>query len=123
VEVLANNDDLVALRFDLVAEDGRDGVQWIAEFRAEPSQWHDGPLTLRISLTDRADIARVASAAVRLELAPHKGPTVDLQHLGDRVWQVAWPVRPPVGEWTLQAQLRLHDGHYVRGPRCKVTVP
>ena len=117
------DDDVVALRFDLVHEDGTGGRRWIAAFTADPTSWRDGPLTLRVRLDADADADRVAAVAVRLVTAPGKGPIVELPRHDDRTWLFAWPLRLPTGEWTLQAELRLHDGRFLRGPLRSVTVP
>jgi hypothetical protein len=123
VELVTADDDVIGLLFDLVVDDGQEGVRWIAGFTAEPALWREGPLTLRVTLADDVDLERVAAVSIRLEIEPTKGPIVDLPHVGERTWQLAWPVQPSAGDWTLQAQLRLHDGVHVRGPRCKITVP
>ena len=59
---------------------------------------------------------------MRFEVAPGKGPTLDLPRLDDRRWGIEWSSRPPPGRWTIGTRIRLRDGRYIRGPRREITV-
>ncbi|MBL8730275.1 MAG: glycosyltransferase family 39 protein [Planctomycetes bacterium] len=122
VHVVRADDDVVALVFLVAHDDGGAAGRWFLDLQVTPAQWHDGPLSLQVELTPASDVAAVESVAVRFEVAPGKGPTLDLPRLDDRRWGIEWSSRPPPGRWTIGTRIRLRDGRYIRGPRREITV-
>jgi len=122
VHILAADDDVVAVVFDVVHRDGEGAGRWFESFTATPLDWFEGPLDVQVELTDSCELLLVASVSVQIELPQGKGPTFELPVRGDRRWGIAWPLRPPPGPLQIASRLRLRDGRHVRGPVCRIQV-